>query len=102
MVLNYSKNFNLLLYFMITCAICKEMFAPASDELQKEVCPKCVETNKKSQLSRLAPRLGQRHALPFDRGVARTVSYGDKFEKSKTKQEDSKPNNTEEKEDPAK
>ncbi|GEM_PF-3434948 len=86
---------------MIACAICKEMFAPAPEELQKEVCPKCVATNKKSQMSRLAPRLGQRHALPFDRGVARTVSYGDKFEKSKTNKENSKPDNSEEKEDSA-
>ena len=79
---------------MIACAICKEMFTPSTEELHKEVCPKCSEANKKSPLTRLAPRLGQRHAMPFDRGVARTVSYGDKFEKSKNLKETSKPDNS--------
>ncbi len=69
---------------MIACSICKEMFSPAGKNLEKEVCPKCVEANdKKTSMSRLAPRLGQRHALPFDRGVARTISYGDKVGKQK-------------------
>ncbi len=79
---------------MIPCSICKEKFPPTS-ETQKEVCPKCVEANdKKSQMSRLAPRLGQRHAMPFDRGVARTISYGDKIDSPKTSEEDSKPDNS--------
>jgi hypothetical protein len=80
---------------MIACAICKEMFTPAP-ELQKKVCPKCTEANnKKSQISRLAPRLGQRHAMPFDRGVARTISYGDKIDKPKAPEGSSKPNSSE-------
>ena len=71
------------------------MFTPAP-ELQKEVCPKCAEANyKKSQISKLAPRLGQRHAMPFDRGVARTISYGDKIDKPKTPKESSKSNSSE-------
>ncbi len=75
---------------MIACKICKEMFSPASENPEKEVCPKCEEANdKKSQMSRLAPRLGQRHAMPFDRGVARTISYGDKIDKPKTPEKDS-------------
>lgn len=80
---------------MIACVICKEKFLPTS-ETQKEVCPKCMEANdKKSQISRLAPRLGQRHAMPFDRGVARTISYGDKVDKPKAPNESSKPNEPE-------
>jgi hypothetical protein len=77
---------------MIPCSICKEKFAPIP-ETQKEFCPKCAEANdKKPQISRLAPRLGQRHAMPFDRGVARTISYSDKIDKTKKPEESSKPN----------
>ena len=79
---------------MIACPICKEMFTPSTEAAHKEVCSKCSEANKKSPLTRLAPRLGQRHALPFDRGVARTVSYGDKLEKSISPNETSKPENS--------
>jgi hypothetical protein len=80
---------------MIPCSICKEKFSP-TPETQKEVCPKCTEANdKKSQMSRLAPRLGQRHAMPFDRGVARTISYGDKVDKPKTPEESSKSDSSE-------
>jgi len=69
---------------VISCSICKEKIFPVTDGPQTVICSNCTKKNKKLEMSCLSPRLGLKRSLPFDRGVARTISYGDKFEKSKT------------------
>lgn len=94
-----SKMDQLNLVNMKTCPLCKELFdcqpkgecwcleiehgLKKKEDSSECLCKVCSteKTRVSKKNTRLAPRSGQRPALPFDRGVARTISYLDRFNK---------------------